>query len=57
VRIIVCPYRHPTDYDSVRAFQDRGADQVVLTAAHVGGDDLLSHLDALYDQVIERINR
>jgi probable F420-dependent oxidoreductase len=56
VPVVVCPYRHPADYDAVRRYQDAGAAQVVLSAAQAGEEDLLGCLDALAEQVIARLN-
>jgi probable F420-dependent oxidoreductase len=56
VRMVVCPYRHPADYDAVRRYQDAGATQVVLSAAQVGEQDLPGYLDALAEQVVARLN-
>jgi probable F420-dependent oxidoreductase len=55
VRTVVCPYRHPADYDAVRRYQDAGAGQVVLSAAQVDEKHLLGHLDALAGQVVARL--
>jgi probable F420-dependent oxidoreductase len=57
VRVAICPYRHPDGYDHVRRYLDAGAGQVLLSAAQVGGDRLLAHLDALAGQVVARIGK
>lgn len=54
VQISICPYMRPVTDDLISGYRDAGVDQVILVAAAMTTDDLMTTLDGLAETVLAK---